>query len=171
MARPPTTSRIALPAFFSAQAALDDVAVVGGEGDGVGVAEEVGGVQQVDVQGVAGDPLPAVEQSAQRADPLVDDDPAYLLDGLPRAGLVGHRADPADARGDVADLRVLPPAQEGFEEPRRLVDLQIRPLHLAVLDDDPQRALAFDARERADVQFPIGGHRTAFVRRVTWLRH
>ena len=48
------------------QAAFHDVAVIARQRDGVRVAEEVGGVQQVDVQGVAGDPLAAVQQPAQR---------------------------------------------------------------------------------------------------------
>ncbi len=42
--------------------------------DGVRVAEEVRGVQQVDVQRVALDPLAAVEQPPQRAQLAVDPD-------------------------------------------------------------------------------------------------
>ena len=47
------------------QPPLDQVAAVFGEGERAGVAEEVGGMQQVDVQGVALDPLAAVEQAAK----------------------------------------------------------------------------------------------------------
>ena len=136
------------------QAALDDVAVVAGEGDRVGVAEEVGGVQQVDVQGVAGDPFPAVQQPAQVSQRRVEHGAAGLLDGVTCAGLVGDRADPADAGGDIRRFGVGAAAQERFEEPRRLVDVQLGPLHLAVADRDPQRALAFDPGQPGDGELP-----------------
>ena len=45
------------------QALDDDLAVIGGQADAALVAQEIGGVQQVDVQRVALDPLAAVEQS------------------------------------------------------------------------------------------------------------
>jgi hypothetical protein len=53
------------------QSPLDQVAAVFGEGERAGVAEEVGGVQQVDVQGMALDPLSAVEQPAKIGDRLI----------------------------------------------------------------------------------------------------
>ena len=79
-------------------------------------------------------------------------DPAGVLDRLPGAGLVGDRADAADARGDVGDLGVLPAPQERLEEARRLVDLQLARATAVVVDDDAQRALALDPGERADLQ-------------------
>jgi len=47
------------------QAALHDLPVITREFDGTRVAEEVGRVQHVDVQRVAGDPLAAVQQPPQ----------------------------------------------------------------------------------------------------------
>ena len=38
-------------------------------------------------------------------------------------------------------------AQEGFEEPRRLENVELRRLHDAVARDDLERALALDAGE------------------------
>src|SRR5690348_5321216 len=61
--------------------------------DGAVGAQEVGGVEQVDVQRVALDPLAAVEQPAQRQDLVGHGDAAGVLDRPARAGLVGHRAD------------------------------------------------------------------------------
>jgi hypothetical protein len=126
------------------QPPLDQVAAVFGEGERAGVAEEVGGMQQVDVQGVALDPLSAVEQAAKIGDRSGDLDPAGRLDGQARAHLVGHRADPADARGDVGRFGVLPPAQERLEEPRRLVDLQPHVLDGAPAHPHVHRAFPLD---------------------------
>jgi hypothetical protein len=92
------------------QPPLDQVAAVFGEGKRAGVAEEVGGMQQVDVQGVTLDPLSAVQQPAKVGDRLCDLDPAGRLDGQARAHLVGDRADPADASGDVGRFSVPPAA-------------------------------------------------------------
>jgi len=152
--------------LFQLQAAFDDVTVVAGEGDRVGVAEEVGGVQQADVQGVAGDPFPAVQQPAQAGERWVESGPARLLDGVAGAGLVGDRADPADPGGDVGWLGVGAAAQERFEKPRRFVDVQLGPLDLAVADGDPQGALAFDPGEAGDGELPSAvAHRCSCRRR------
>src|SRR5215469_15353765 len=104
------------------QPALDDGAVVSGQRDHIRIAEKVRRVQQINVQGVAGDPLAAVEQPTQRSDRLVYVNSADGLDRLPGAGLVGDRAYAADPSGDVGDLGVLPAAQERLEESWRLVD-------------------------------------------------
>ena len=67
MDRPPTQDGhdpVAEP--LEAQAALHDLRVVRGQLDCARVAQEVRGVQQVDVQRVALDPLAAVEEAAQR---------------------------------------------------------------------------------------------------------
>ncbi len=52
--------------LFKAQAAFDVVAPGAGQVDHAVGAEEVGRMQQVDVHGLALDPLPAVQQPAQR---------------------------------------------------------------------------------------------------------
>ena len=141
-----------MPAFFSRSPTLDDRRVVGGHLDRAGVAEEVRRVQQVDVQRVALDPLAAVEQPAQQPDLLRNRYAAGVLDRQARAHLVGDRADPADAGGDVRRLGPGPAAQERLEEPRRLEDAQLDVGDLAVVDDDVHGALALDPGERPDVQ-------------------
>ena len=65
------------------------------------------GVQQIDVQRVALDPLAAVEQAAQCADARPRD-PAARPRSPAGAGLVGDRADPAHPRGDVGRLGLAP---------------------------------------------------------------
>src|SRR6478672_8179595 len=101
--------------LLQCEAALDDVAVVLSQRDGIRTAEEVWRVQQVDVQCVAGDPLTAVEQLPQRRDLGRDLDAADLFDRLPCTRLIGDGADPADARGQVTHLGVLPSTKERLE--------------------------------------------------------
>ena len=57
---------------LQAETTLHRAPVALGELDGVGAAEEVRRVEQVDVQGVALDPLAAVQQPPQGGDALVD---------------------------------------------------------------------------------------------------
>jgi hypothetical protein len=119
--------------------------MIAGHVDAAFVAEEVGRVQQVDVQHVAFDPLAAVQQPAQCVDRLGHRDAAGVLDGPARAHLVGDRADPADPRGDVRRLGVAPAAQQAFEKPGRLVDIQPGLGDLTVLGHDLETALALDS--------------------------
>ncbi len=107
------------------QASFKDLPLPAGKVDGSVVTEEVRGVQQIDVQGVAFDPLPAVEQPAQRPDALVYGHAAGVFDRRAGAHLVGHRTDPADPGGDVGRFGEGPAAQESLEEARRLVDLEL----------------------------------------------
>jgi hypothetical protein len=133
--------------LFQRQPVRDELGVVAGHRRRALVAEEVGCVQEEDVQRMALDPLAAVEQPPQRADALVDGDAERVLHRVAGAHLVRDRADAADAGGDVGRLQVGAPAQEGLEEPRRLVDSQLDLLHCAVADDDAHRPLSLDARE------------------------
>ena len=64
--------RIWLPVFLSASAALDEPRWSRASSMALAIAEEVGRVEQVDVERVALDPLAAVQQPAQRADRRVD---------------------------------------------------------------------------------------------------
>ena len=130
------------------QPALDDVAVIPGQLDRALVAEKVGRVEQVDVQHVALDPLAAVEQAAQRPHLRVDGDPAGVLDRLAGTHLVGDRADPADARGDIGQLRVRAPAEECLEEARGLEDAQLHVGDHALPYHDVHTPFAFDPRQR-----------------------
>jgi hypothetical protein len=130
------------------EAALDHAAVVARHLDRAVVAEHVGGVEHEDVQRVALDPLAAVDEPAELPDRAADLDAAGVLDRRARAHLVGDRADPADARGDVGGLAVAAAAEERFEEARRLVDAQAHVVDAAVADAQEHRALALDAREQ-----------------------
>jgi hypothetical protein len=140
--------------LLHAEAALDDLAVVARHGDRALVPEEVRRVQHEHVQGVALDPLAAVDQPAQRADLLVDGDAAGVLHRGARAHLVRDRADPADACGDVGRLGVAPAAQQGLEEARWLVDAQLDLIHVAVSDANVHCALALHAREVVGLDRP-----------------
>src|SRR6185437_13814375 len=100
-------------------------AMVTGQLDNARVAKEIGCMQQVHVQGMAGNPLATVEEPAQSRDLRGDLDAARVLDGQTSAHLVCHRADPANARGDVGWLEVSAVAQERLEEPGRLVNVQL----------------------------------------------
>ena len=61
--------------LLEAQPVGHELPVIPGQLHGARVAEEVRGVEEVDVEGVALDPLAAVEQPAERADGRVDLDP------------------------------------------------------------------------------------------------
>ena len=64
-------------------------------------------------------------------------------------------------RGDVGRLGVGASPQERFEEPRRLVDVQLDAVHGAVGQRDVQCAFPFDAGQRADRQrADLGIHRS-----------
>ena len=97
------------------------------------------------MQGVALDPLPAVEEPPQGRHPVIDGDTARILHGRAGAHLIGHRADSADAGRDVGRLGEVPSDQQGLEVAGRLEDLEGDIGDRAVMDDDPQRALSFDA--------------------------
>ena len=137
------------------EAALDDAAVIAGHLDRSRVAEEVWSVQHVDVQRVARDPLPAVQQPAQRGNRLAGLHPADSLDCQVCAGLVGDRADTADPGGDVRGFSVGPPAQEGFEESGWLVDIEPDLLDQVVDHSHVQGALALHTRQAGRGQCPI----------------
>ena len=131
---------------------LDQHAMIAGELDRAGVPEEVRGVEEVHMQGVALDPLAAVQQPAQGRDRRVDLDAGRVLERVDGAHLVGDRADPADARDDVQDLVRRPAANQPFEVAWCLEDPEVRLDDVAVLDDQPERALAFHAGETLDLE-------------------
>ena len=152
------------------QRRLDDLGIVLGQLQRVLEPQEVGGVQHGRVQDVALDPFTAVNQPAQVADRPCDLDAQRLFHGVAGAHLIGDRADAADAGRDVGGIAVDPALQEGLEETRRLEDAEADVLDLVVLDADMQRALAFDAGQRIDLDgtghhrrlglgrgFPLGG--------------
>ncbi|WVT80702.1 hypothetical protein VTA80_01860 [Pengzhenrongella phosphoraccumulans] len=134
------------------QATFDGVREVLRHLDRAGVPEEVGGVQQVDVQRVALDPLAAVQQPPHGPDRVGHADTARVLEREARAELVGDRADPADAGGDVRRLGPRPTPQERLVEAGRLEDPQLDRADVTVLDLEVHAPLALDARQRADVQ-------------------
>jgi len=90
--------------LLQAQRRLDDLGRIRGDLDRARIAEEVGGVQHVDVERVALDPLAAVDQAPERLDLGLDLDAADRLHRVDRRGLVGNRADATDAGGDVGRL-------------------------------------------------------------------
>ena len=67
-----------------------------------------------------------------------------------RAHLVGDRADAADARGDVGRFGKVPPAQKGFEQSGRLVDLQFDIRDAVALELDVEGAFALYAGQGVD---------------------
>ena len=61
-------------------------------------------MEHVDVERVALDPFPAVQEAAQRVHRGIDRHPGEMLEGVDRRHLVRDRADPADPGHDVEDL-------------------------------------------------------------------
>jgi len=105
-------------------------------------------VQHEDMQRMTLDPLAAVQQPTERGDLGINHDVERLLHGGDRTHLVSDRANAADPGRDVGRLREVTPAEEGFEETRRLEDLQLRFGHPVPVNGQPERAFAFDARQR-----------------------
>ena len=158
MDRPPADQLHDLvPDLLELEPALDDRRVITREVDGVLVAEEVGCMEQVHVEGVTLDPLAAIQEPAELVQRSVHGNAARGFDGVACTHLVGDRADPAYARSDVGRFGVPAPAQERFEESRRLVDAQLDVANLAVVDLDVHRAFALDARDRVDLEGAIRG--------------
>ena len=129
------------------QGGFHDRPMVGHHGDAALIAQEVGQVEQVDVERVALDPLAAVEQPAERARHRIDAHPEQVLERVDRAHLVGHRTDAADARHHVDDLVGRAANDERLEVARGLEDPQARLHNLAVPDPQAQGAFALDARQ------------------------
>ena len=160
-------SMIALPAFFRRRPLWTRARWSFASADRVRIAEEVGNVQEVDVQRVARDPLPAVQQPAQLRERRGDPETERVLEGVAGAHLVGDGADTADPGGDVRGLGVRAAAEERLEEPWRLEDAQLGLLHLRRRGPDAQRSLSLHAGEVVDgelswLRFPrrrVGGVR------------
>jgi hypothetical protein len=146
-----------VPGLLQAEALLDRGPVVLGHVESARIAEEVGKVEQVDVERMALDPFPAVEESAERPGCRVDRDPKAMLERVDGGHLVRDGADAADARDDVDDLVGRPPDHEPLEVARGLEDLEVRLLHDAVLDHEAQRPLALDPGQAGDVDGEVPG--------------
>ena len=137
--------------LLEGQPGLDRRAVVLGELEGAGIAQEVRQVEQVDVERVALDPFAAVEQAPKRADLGIDRNAQRVLEGVDSGHLVGDRADAADAGDDVDDLVGRPTDDQPLEVAGRLEDLEMGLLDHAVADAQAERALALDPRQPGDV--------------------
>ena len=114
-------------------------------------------MEHVDVEGVALDPLAAVEEAAERANGGVNFDAEGVLERVDGTHLVGDGADPADARDDVDDLVRRPPNDESLEVPRRFEDAERGLDDGAVLDAQAQRAFAFHPGDVRDVEAMLPG--------------
>ena len=127
-----------------------------GELHGVLATEEVRCMEQVDVQGMALDPLAAVQQPAQGHDGRVDGHAASVLDRRAGAHLVSDRADAADARGDLRRLAVASPPSSASK------NLGGSKMLSATSPTSPSRtstcnvAFPFDARQAIDVETSPG---------------
>src|SRR5581483_3363697 len=102
--------------------------------------------------------LAAVEEPAQDPDRLGHLDAAEALERVDRTRLIGDRADPADARGDIRRLQEGASAQERLEEARRLEDAQLDVLDLSIGELDAHRALALDAGQIVGADRPALSH-------------
>src|ERR1039457_1488134 len=109
-------------------------------------------MQEVHVQGVALDPLAAVQEAAQLLHLGADGGPKSVLDGGARRHLVGNRADAADAGRNVRDLLVVPPGQEGLEKPWRLENVERHLCHRTVLHYDVEPTLALQPGPGANIE-------------------
>ena len=93
-----------VPRLFQRKPTFDVGTRDTGKFDRVGRAQEIRGVQQVDMQCVTGDPLAAIQKSSQIENRLGEVRTACLLDRVAGADLVSDRADSANPGRDVGRL-------------------------------------------------------------------
>ena len=103
------------------------------------------------MEGVGLDPLTAIKEAAQVPQGAGDLHSQSVLHGVHRAHLVGHRADAADAGGDIRGFVELPASQESLEEPGRLEDLQLDFGHGAAFDPEVEAAFALHPGQHIDL--------------------
>ena len=144
-----------VPQLLQAQQRCDPIRMVPCDVDARRVAEEVGSVQEGDVEDMALDPLAAVEEAAELAHHGIDLEPERLLDRVDGTHLVGDRADAADPSRQVDGLVEPAADEEGLEEPGRLVDLEPDVGQHAILDHDVHGPFALDSRERRHVEIDV----------------
>ena len=121
-----------------------------GHREGTLVAQEVGRVQEGDMQDMAFDPFAAVQQPAQRRSGVGHGTAQKRLERMAGAHLVGHGTDAADAGGDIGHLGDRPASQQGLEKSRRLEDAQLHVVDPAVAEVDRQSPFALDAGHGRD---------------------
>ena len=141
--------------LLEAEHVRDELGMAIGELQPRAGVEEVGRMEEADVQDVALDPFAGVEQPTQLVELTVDGHPGDPFECGRRGHLVGDRADPTDACGDVDRFTEAAPAQERLEESRWLVDLQAEVGDHVVANFDVQRTLAFDAGECGDPEVDV----------------
>src|SRR5437773_1466212 len=152
MDRPPADEAHDLVAdLLEGESGNDRVTVVGRELEGTREAEEVGQMEQVDMEGVALDPLAAVQEPTKGTNLRVDSDGQRTLERVDGGHLVGNRADPADPGDDVDHLVRRASDDESLEVTRGLEDLESRRFDDTVSNAEAERTLALDACQARDV--------------------
>ena len=132
------------------QCAAHHIAVFVRHPDCIGEAQKIRRVQHRHVQRMTFDPFTAINQPPQRAQLSADRDAERILDRMHGAHLIGDRTDAANARDDVRCFSVAAPAQQRFEEARRLENVELRRGDAAVADLEIERPFALDSREQVD---------------------
>ena len=107
------------------QRALDDRAMICRHRNRVQIPNKIGGMQHVDMQSVALDPLTTIKEAAKKPDRRIDAHTQSTLHRVHRTHLVGDGTDAANSRGDVGRFRKMTPSQKRFEQSGRLVYFQL----------------------------------------------
>ena len=141
--------------LFQPQAPLHRRAVVGRHLEAALVPQEIGSMQQMNVQTVALDPFATVEQPAELADLGRHNNPQGGLDGMHGGHLVRDRADAADAGGDIGGFENRTSAKQRLEQSRRFEDPQFHPLQFPPASVDVQRPFSLDAGQHLNPNRPF----------------
>src|SRR6266700_3670906 len=136
-----------IASLLHVQAALHNVGVVLRHVHGIRIAQKVGRMEHVDMQGMALDPFATVEQPPQLAKLPVNYYAEGLLHRMDGAHLVGDGTDAADASSDIGGLTVHATSQKRLEEARWLEDLQFHVRNPVAVDLHVERPLPFDASQ------------------------
>ena len=122
------------------------------------VAEKVGGVEEMNMEGMALDPLATVEKTPQLRDTGGGHDLERRLERPAGGHLVGDRADPTDPRHQIRHLVDGPTDEDLLEEPGGLVDVELGDPDAVLVDADAQRSLPLDPGQRLDDEGPRSTH-------------
>src|ERR1019366_10301389 len=129
------------------QSALDGARVALGQLNRIRATEEVRSVQQVHVQRMTLDPLPAIEKTPQRGDPIADDDAARVFHRGAGRHLVRDRADAANPRRDGGGLAKPATHEHRLEVAGRFENVERHIGHFFVTHPHAKRAFPLDARD------------------------
>ncbi len=127
--------------------------------DAARVPQEIGSMEHQNVEPVALDPFPAVNEPSQKMDVVRHLYAGTVFDRVDGTGLIGDRADATDPGSDVGRLGEAAAPQERLEEPGWLEDLELEVHHPVAVELEVHGTLTLNAGQIINGYFPLICHR------------